>query len=503
MTSTKTTLKTIFFLFGGILANIPVSSAQDGVAAAVVTAKRPESLKTVIQIDKEAQFPGCSGLSALTDQVVCSQEKLDYFIEGQLKYPEIAKNDDFKPRMVRVEITVDADGRIMYPRVLEPGIKEYDVAAQSVFIEMAKQGINWEPASYNGQAVKAPTTVNVRFNWIGRNKAFPSLAYGDDIFELVDEVPAFPSCRQTGLKDHQIKACALEYLEQFFNQHLNYPSDALLVGLEGDIAVDFVVGKDGKVKDVRLKNDLGLGCGNEVRRLFEKMNDVNIGWIPGEEDGQQVNVLMNTTVHFKLKPNQRTKEKLALVDAKPIFSTERSGYEDFHDNYLKYPKGEDVKRCQYGVFDVKFKVSPEGDVVVTDILDYNNLGKEFKESVGAFLAETNGEWNNKYANLGPETEYFLSIPLAPLNGTCPDIPSGYKEMVYKAQEGAKIADVKAKLNDGLELLDKAVRMYPADNKIRHLRGLALYKNGRQVEGCVDLSFVAKGNKAIEVPKSCK
>ncbi len=502
MTNTKTTLKAIALFCAGIL-SFDQTFAQDGVAAAVVTAKRPESLKTVIQIDKEARFPGCSNLSSLSEQTICSQSKLDEFIEKNLKYPEIAKGEDFKPRIVRVEITVDADGRIMYPRVLETGIKEYDVAAQSVFVEMAKQGIQWEPAAFNGQAVKAPTIATVRFSWQGRMKAFPTLAYGDDIFELVDEVPAFASCQQSNLKDHQIKACALEYLEQFFNQHLNYPADALVVGLEGDINVDFVVGKDGKVKDVRLKNDLGLGCGNEVKRLFEKMNEVNIGWVPGVEDGQNVNVLMSTTVHFKLKANQKAKEKLQLVDARPIFYAERSGYEEFLDNYLKYPKGEEVKPCQTGSFDVKFKVGPEGDVIVTEMLDYNNLGKAFKESVTSFLTETNGEWNTKYANLGPETQYYLTIPIAPLTGTCPDVPTGYKEMVYKAQEGARIAEVKSKLNDGLELLDKAVRVYPADNKIRHLRGLALYKNGRQVEGCVDLSFVAKENKAIEVPKSCK
>ncbi|MCC6726082.1 MAG: energy transducer TonB [Saprospiraceae bacterium] len=501
MTNTKTTLKAAL-IFCGFLSFQQIS-AQDGVASAIVTAKRPESLKTIIQVDKEARFPGCSGLGSVSEQNICAQSRLDDFIEKNLKYPELAKEQDFKPRIVRVELTVDADGRIMYPRVLDGGIREYDLAAQAVFIEMAKQGIAWEPASLNGQPLKTPTIVNVRFSWQGRAKAFPSLGYGDDIFELVDEVPAFASCQQPGLKDHQIKACALEYLEQYFNQNLNYPADAQMVGLEGDIHVDFVVGKDGKVRDVRLKNDLGLGCGEEVKRLFDKMNEVNIGWIPGEEDGQKVNVLLNTTVHFKLKPNQKAKEKLAFVDAKPIFYAERSGYEEFLNNYLKYPKGEDVKPCQFGVFDVKFKVNAEGAVEVTDMLDYNNLGKAYRESIEGFLTETNGEWNTKYANLSAETQYMLTIPIAPPLGTCPDVPTGYKEMVYKAQDGAKIAEVKSKLNDGLELLDKAVRSYPSDNKIRHLRGLVLYKNGRQVEGCVDLSFVAKENKAIEVPKTCK
>jgi hypothetical protein len=137
------------------------------------------------------------------------------------------------------------------------------------------------------------------------------------------------------------------------------------------------------------------------------------------------------------------------------------------------------------------------------MVDYNNLGKDFKTAVTDFLNETEGEWNVNFPNLSPETKYYLSIPIAPASETCADVPKGYKEMIYKAIDGATLTEKKATLNDGLDLLDKAVRIYPADNKIRHLRGMALYNNGRQVEGCVDLSFVNKQNKDISVPKTCR
>jgi Flp pilus assembly protein TadD len=55
----------------------------------------------------------------------------------------------------------------------------------------------------------------------------------------------------------------------------------------------------------------------------------------------------------------------------------------------------------------------------------------------------------------------------------------------------------------LAWLNKAVRLYPADNKIRRLRGMALYQNGHAAEGCADLFFINKQNKYIAAPEGCK
>jgi len=484
-------------------------AAQNGESAAIVVTQKNQGAKNGLNnLGQQPRFPGCEFASSSTEEKIkCAEEELQKFIEANLKYPEIAKTPDFKPVIVRVRVTVDADGRIHSPRILELGIKEYDANALAVFTKMEQNGMKWMPGIFEGQAVRAPVMVTVHYSWEGRNKAFPTIFASDgsdDVHELPDDVPAFASCRQKGKRDDQIRDCSLDFLDDFFNRNMVYPEDALRVGLEGDIQVEFVVGKDGQIRNVLLKNDLGLGCGEETRRLFNLANEKNIGWLPGEEKGQKVNVLLKTTVRFRIKSNARLTAKLASADPRPFFITGKLGYEDFQNTYLKLPKGKEGSTCSFGVVDAKFKINRQtGGVAVTEIIDYNSLGKEFKTAVSTFLQETNGQWRVQYPGLGDETQYYLSFPLATNGATCPDALKEYKEQIYKSLENAVLTDKNTTFNAGLEALDKAVRLYPADHKIRHLRGMALYKNGRTVEGCVDLFFVSKQNREIPVPSSCK
>lgn len=485
------------------------AAAQNGESAAIVVTERNQGTKNALSTGgQQPRFPGCeTAASSVEEKIKCAEEELQKFIEANLKYPEIAKAPDFKPVIVRVRVTVDANGRIHSPRILELGVKEYDANALAVFTKMEQDDMKWVPGTFEGQAVRSPVMVTVHFSWEGRNKAFPTLFVADgsdDVYELPDDVPAFPSCRQKGKRDEQIRDCSLDYLDDFFNRNMIYPEDALRVGLEGDIQVEFVVGKDGQIRNVVLKNDIGLGCGEETRRLFNLANEKNIGWLPGEEKGQKVNVLFKTTVRFRIKNNVRPMTKLASADPRPFFITGKIGYEDFQSTYLKLPKSKEIGTCSFGVVDVKFKINRQtGGVAVTEIIDYNNLGKEFKTAVNTFLQETNGQWRVQYPGLGDETQYYLSFPLATNSTTCPDALKEYKEQIYKSLGSALLTDKNTTFNAGLEALDKAVRLYPADNKIRHLRGMALYKNGRTVEGCVDLFFVSKQNREIPVPASCK
>lgn len=482
------------------------TNAQNGETAAIVIPERAtDSKKNLNNLDQQPRFPGCESGVSIDQKTACAQEKLDEYIQENLKYPEIAKNADFKPVIVRVRMTVDANGKIHSPRILELGIKEYDANALAVLSQMEQSDIKWIPGTMQGLSVRTPVMVTVHFSWEGRNKNFPTLSNNsDDIYELPDEVPAFTSCKQPGNKDAQILECSLDFMADFFNRNMIYPEEALKVGLEGDMQAEFVVSKDGKIRNVLLKNDIGLGCRQEAERLFELMNEKNIGWIPGEEDNQKVNVLLKTTVRFRIKNEAKPAAKLASMDPKPLFITGRSGFEEFLKVYLKYPAGKDVNPCLVGVIGMKFKINRQtGALVVTEMLDYNNLGKEFKTAANLFLQETTGQWRVNFPGLGDETQYYLSLPFASGDSICGEGNLHYKQQIYKTLEEIVLTEKKATLDQGMDALDKAVRLYPADNKIRYLRGMALYNAGRTIEGCVDLFYVNKQNKDIPVPASCK
>lgn len=476
--------------------------AQQESAVAVVTADKITK-KGAENSGDQARFPGCESESSNYSKIQCAEAKLDEFIKENLKYPSRSKSADFNGKVVKVSFIVEPTGIIHSFKIIKPDIKEYDVNALAVFEKMVESGIKWVPAEKDGGPARSNVTKSVHYDIEGRDRAYPSAGLGNDVYELVDEVPAFASCQAVGKKDREILDCTLESLDGFFKENMVYPEDALEVGLEGDINVEFIVDAKGLVRNVKILDDLGLGTSEEAFRLMLLMNDKNIGWIPGEEDGKRVNVKLNTTVHFRIDASAKPKNKLKLMDAKPVFVTEREGFDEYMESNLKYPTGEDIDPCKNGVIDVKFKVSNSGAIEITKMTDYNQLGKEFKASATKFINSTKGDWNTGYANLNQNTEYYLSIPFAPNTRTCPLARDDYKEMVAKALEGEKVAKEKANLNDGLKLMDDALRLYPADNKFRYLRGTTLYRAGRRIEGCVDLSFVNKQNKDIVVPKSCK
>ena len=478
--------------------------AQDNSTVAVVTAKRLSSKLSNSELEKLARFPGCEKEKTVYSKTQCSEEKFTEYIEKNLKYPSRSKSSDFDGVAVKVDFIVEATGMIHSFKIAKSKIKEYDVNAIAVFEKMVEDGIRWAPGIVNSEPTRTNNSKMIQYDIEGRDKSYPEFALGDDVYELVDEVPAFKNCQGANKKDREILDCTLESLSGFFRENMVYPKDALTVGLEGNIQVDFVVDQKGLVRNVKVLNDLGLGTSEEAFRLMLLMNDKHIGWIPGEEDGRKVNVKLSTTIPFRIDPSAKPKTKLGSMEAKTVFVTERKGFEEYMDTYLKYPVGEDINPCATGVVDIKFKVSPSnGTIEIVELMDYNNLGKYYKAAVSSFILSTKGDWEVEYPNLGSNTLYTLTVPFVPGKATCPSVRVDYKELIYKAVKGEKLARESANLNDGLTLLDEALRIYPADNKMRYLRGTTLYRVGRMVEGCVDLSFVNKQNKDIVVPKSCK
>lgn len=88
-------------------------------------------------------------------------------------------------------------------------------------------------------------------------------------------------------------------LKSYLEENLRYPGVAREQEIQGKVWVEFVVGTDGSIFDVSLKDDydIGGGCGKEAIRVVESMPN----WIPGKQRGQAVNVRYTLPVTFKLK----------------------------------------------------------------------------------------------------------------------------------------------------------------------------------------------------------
>jgi periplasmic protein TonB len=105
------------------------------------------------------------------------------------------------------------------------------------------------------------------------------------IHNLVDiqKYPQFP-----GGEDEMLK---------FIARHIHYPKMAKETSIMGKVFIQFVVGNDGNITDVKLLRGIGGGCDEEALRVVALMPQ----WSPGLQNGHPVSVYYRLPVNFSLR----------------------------------------------------------------------------------------------------------------------------------------------------------------------------------------------------------
>ena len=114
-------------------------------------------------------------------------------------------------------------------------------------------------------------------------------------------MPRFPGCENEAGDNKAKKACADKKMLEFIYKNIKYPAIARENGVEGTVVIQFVVEKDGTIKDARTVRDIGAQCGAEALRVVNLMNTKGKKWIPGKQRGKSVRVQFNLPVKFRLE----------------------------------------------------------------------------------------------------------------------------------------------------------------------------------------------------------
>lgn len=105
----------------------------------------------------------------------------------------------------------------------------------------------------------------------------------EQIFTIVEEMPTFPGGEAE--------------LFKYLAKNIKYPQMASDAGISGVVYVTFVVGKDGKITDVKVLRGIGGGCDEEAVRVVKSMP----AWKPGKQRGKAVTVQYNLPIRFTLR----------------------------------------------------------------------------------------------------------------------------------------------------------------------------------------------------------
>jgi len=102
-------------------------------------------------------------------------------------------------------------------------------------------------------------------------------------YEVVEQMPQFPG----GDKK----------LLHFIDKNIKYPVIALENNIQGTVIIRFVVTKKGEVEKYEVLRSLDPACDREALRIVAALPN----WIPGKQNGMNVNVYYTLPIRFKLE----------------------------------------------------------------------------------------------------------------------------------------------------------------------------------------------------------
>jgi len=123
----------------------------------------------------------------------------------------------------------------------------------------------------------------------------PPVADSDEPILFPDKMPVFGDCQ--GLDGDERRVCSEKALMEYLYSNIDYPRIALENGIEGQVVLRFVVGKDGSIRDINIMRDIGGGCGAEALRVVNKMPS----WTPGRMSNQPVSVIFTLPIRFETR----------------------------------------------------------------------------------------------------------------------------------------------------------------------------------------------------------
>ncbi|MDD6211009.1 MAG: energy transducer TonB [Bacteroidales bacterium] len=115
------------------------------------------------------------------------------------------------------------------------------------------------------------------------NQQIANEAAEEKIFEVAEQAPSFPGGQEALLK--------------WIQKELRYPAAAAESGVQGRVIIQFVVGKSGDIRDVKVARSVDPDLDREALRVVKGMPK----WIPGMQSGEAVSVRFTLPVYFKLQ----------------------------------------------------------------------------------------------------------------------------------------------------------------------------------------------------------
>jgi len=113
-------------------------------------------------------------------------------------------------------------------------------------------------------------------------------------FAVIEDVPIFPGCER--VKKNKRRECFQEKMNKHIRKNFRYPEIAQEMGIQGRVYVNFIIGKNGEITNIRMRGpDKNLE--KEAQRIISKLPTMT----PGKQRGRPVRVPFSIPITFRLQ----------------------------------------------------------------------------------------------------------------------------------------------------------------------------------------------------------
>ena len=146
------------------------------------------------------------------------------------------------------------------------------------------------------------------FFWLAAiSHSMPAQSLPNDILLAEPEdhadLTAFPLFGRDCPRSTEPEDCSVRAFLEYVYLQIQYPAQARTKGAEGQVVIAWTVDAQGHLQDPEILEDPGLGMGDEVLRIFRRMQKKQgkkNRWQPGEVDGRPVDIRLKMPLNFRL-----------------------------------------------------------------------------------------------------------------------------------------------------------------------------------------------------------
>lgn len=256
-------------------------------------------------------FKKCNNVP-LIKQAKCFETQMSKHIISNFKYPQEAFDKGIQGRVL-VQFTINQTGDVESIQMRGPKNGELLEKEASRIINKLPKFI---PGKHNGKTVKvkygvpisfrnpnAAKTTNKPNNTVAKRQPVKKSVIKKETtitdyvkFSQVQNIPQFKACLK--VSEAEKMTCFNQRMISHIQRNFNYPAAASAQGIHGKVWVRFIIGKDGKVSNFKVKGpENGELLEKEAIRMVSKLPK----FIPGKHDGKDANVEYYIPIKFNLQ----------------------------------------------------------------------------------------------------------------------------------------------------------------------------------------------------------